>query len=260
MPAARALLLLILPAAGLACLEAQDYESSPCGPADECPGELVCVEGQCVTAWPQGDFGNICHSTSECAAPYSECLLKTYHTSGVCTKTCGNKWDCPQGARCVGLWDRTYCMPACERTSDCNTLFFCLYRLPIAGGSYCYPLGPTGGGDLLDPCSGSAPCREDLVCLADADAPDCGAQCMRLCHPEEYGQAPASTCSYHGTRGSCDWQVLDLDAPPGVNAIGAACSPLCDTKAAREYCLDGGWRCYGADPDFQVCWPPTRYD
>lgn len=244
----------LLPVLGLACLEAGDFEPYPCNAFNECPGDLICLDGLCRTTWPQGVFGDLCQSPADCEAPYGDCQVKTFSVTGLCTKGCGNRWDCPKGARCIQLDDGPMCMPACDSNSDCDAMLFCLYRNEWGGNSYCYPLGPAYGAGLLEDCE-HQPCRDELQCMVEeyTQVP----VCLHLCKPKEYGIWNAPSCRYRGTNGACDWVVTDPDATKFGN-IGYACSPLCDTSVARDACGESPWECYLPSYDDSPCWPPGR--
>jgi len=247
----RTIVAVLLLALGLACLESGTFEPFPCNDFDECPGDLVCLDGLCRTTWPQGVFGDVCSGADDCEAPYSQCLIKTHSVTGLCTKACGNRWDCPKGARCIPFDAGSVCMPACEKPSDCDETLFCRYRTVYGGNSYCYPLGPPDGAGLLELCD-SRPCRDELVCLTEHESQI--PYCMHLCHPGDFQMRNAPTCEYRGMNGACDWVVFDPDATRFLE-VGAACSPRCDTTSARNACMAAGWSCYPPGVDDSLCWP-----
>lgn len=89
--------------------------------------------------------GGPCMNNTECDQRL--CEMGTDFPGGMCTISCGNSGQCPQGSSCAELATGWVCLVNCVSTADCRTDYVCE---PVTEAG-------TNGGSMVTVCIGAVP-------------------------------------------------------------------------------------------------------
>ncbi len=133
---------------------------------NDCDGDTDALDGDCDG---EPRIGDPCQNDAACADG-QVCLLPASHRQfpdGYCGVVPCQE-DCGDGAPCVGLFGRQYCLRACSADRDCRPGYRCLEVQP--GDRVCAPPCEADA-DCGDPRRPSCDVRSGL-CVAEAPGPD----------------------------------------------------------------------------------------
>ena len=168
---------------------------------------------------------------------------------------CGKVCTSTTGFYCATVGDDQMCTKSCSEDSDCPDGYLCR-DLPSVGDS-CWPAGSL---DFGLPCRGSYDCMAGLVCLRKDLEPSCTYVCPHSCPDKNECQLSddgISACFFKKTTAYFGEDCSTLPCDAGLTCVDFLESTLCTKNCDDDSDCEFGTSCADTSRG-EYCWPTAE--